>query len=369
LVRQGETAYRSLAQAMYDRKPEPVPASGGLVVVSGTAFVNDVALTTSAVIRSGQKLVSGPASVAEINTRDSLALLGADSAATLAANSVELDSGSVVVFTASGLSVKSGGLTIAPGRNGTASYEVTCVNTFLTIRARRGDLAVSDGARVREGEVAFRSLYGRKPDAPPAQGGLLLASGMVTVNGRPSAAVAVMADDSRTFSGKAWLGSGRVVADGARLLTGAGSVAGLETKDSVFLIGPRSSGVLGANSVTLDAGSVAVFTTVGASVRAGDMVVTPASASSTYEVIAADNSATVVTRKGDLRLSNGKKIRRGTSWMYSFPSRSADPSLVLYAGPPSPFGVPPAAAKAIGPIPRDKRYFLPQDNAAEHFYF
>jgi len=177
-----------LPAAMVMANAPPVTLSAtGPVVVNG----KDTSAFTA--IFSGDKLQTLESSTASIVTRGSMVELGASSSVIYGNNSVDIDSGTALVNTSAGMSVRTHEMTVAPKtkQGESVKFLVTRREGETKIAAVTGNVTVSYGANtllLRAGEAMTRKDDSGNSSGPPVAHFLSEDAGLLIVLGSALAA-------------------------------------------------------------------------------------------------------------------------------------------------------------------------------------
>jgi len=167
------------AMVMADAPPVTLSATGP-VVVNG----KDTSAFTA--IFSGDKLQTLESSTARIVTRGSMVELGARSSVVYGNNSVNIDSGTALVNTSAGMSVRTHQMTVAPmtKQGDRVKFLVTRREGETKIAALTGNVTVSYGENtllLRAGEAMTRTDGSEESSAPPVVHFLSEDAGLIIV--------------------------------------------------------------------------------------------------------------------------------------------------------------------------------------------
>jgi hypothetical protein len=123
-------------------------ADSGLAMLysNGTARLNGSNLPRSSAIFPGDLVQTTADSVAKINAVGTSLMVLSDSMVQFEGNAVKLERGGVAVSTSKGMATRAGEVTVTPRESVWTQFDVKSVDGLIQITARKGDLAVSDGA-------------------------------------------------------------------------------------------------------------------------------------------------------------------------------------------------------------------------------
>jgi hypothetical protein len=177
-----------------------------MLYTNGTAWLNGTSVPKSSAVFVGDLVQTKADSVANIKAPGSNVLVSSDSLVQMQPDSVKLEHGRVSVGTSKTLATQVGGLKVTPKAASWTEFEVSDTDGTVQIIARKGDLLLSDGTTVQQGDQTTREETDNKNrkrkggGAAPAAGGGVLNSptaiivGAWTVGGL-TAWVLVQGDD------------------------------------------------------------------------------------------------------------------------------------------------------------------------------
>jgi hypothetical protein len=157
--------------------------AAAILYASGTAWINGASVPKSSAVFVGDLVQTRSDSVASIKASGSDVLVLPDSLVQIQNNAVGLEHGSVTVRTSKNMAAQVGTLKITPAAASWTVFQVTDTDTNIHILARTGDLVLSDGTTVPQGEETTREENHKKKrrSAPPAAGAPALNSSVVKV--------------------------------------------------------------------------------------------------------------------------------------------------------------------------------------------
>lgn len=141
------------------------------------ASVNGSAVRGSAAVFSGDSIQTSASGAATLASNGSTVLLPANTKLVVGKNSVDLQSGTAMVNTTTGMNMRTLAYVISPANRGTAKFAVTNVNGRVVVAAEHGALMIANGSTkmlVPEGksETLDNAPQGPAPAAAAAGGGL-----------------------------------------------------------------------------------------------------------------------------------------------------------------------------------------------------
>lgn len=148
-------------------------SAAAILYSSGTAWINGATVPKSSAVFAGDLIQTRSDSVANIKTAGSDVVVLADSLVQLQNNTIALEHGSVTVRTSKSMAAQVRGLTITPAAAAWTVFEVTDTDSTIHILARTGNLTLSDGTTVPQGEETTREEQRKKRrggGAPAAAG-------------------------------------------------------------------------------------------------------------------------------------------------------------------------------------------------------
>lgn len=126
------------ASLMAEVRPAMLYASGS-VVLNGTQVPR-----TSAVF-GGDRITTNSNSGVTIASQGSAIVVGADSAVVYNGPDLELEKGTTLVTTSTGITAHMGDVSVMPASKAPAKYEITRADGKVLIAAKQGTLMISDG--------------------------------------------------------------------------------------------------------------------------------------------------------------------------------------------------------------------------------
>jgi hypothetical protein len=181
-------------------------SAAAMLYTNGTAWLNGSSVPKSSAVFAGDLVQTKADSVASIKAPGSSVLVLSDSLVQMQTNGVKLEHGSVNVGTAKSMVAEVGGLKISPTSGTWTEFQVSDTDGTVQIVARKGDLTLSDGTTLPQGQETTREETDNKNKkrrgggaVPGASGGILnspaaIAIGAWTVGGL-TAWVLVQGDD------------------------------------------------------------------------------------------------------------------------------------------------------------------------------
>ena len=157
-------------------------SAAAMLYTNGTAWLNGTSVPKSSAVFVGDLVQTKADSVANIKAPGSSMLVSSDSLVQMQADSVKLEHGRVSVGTSKNMAAQVGGLKITPANAAWTEFEVSDTDGTVQIIARKGNLSLSDGTSVAQGEQTTREETNEKNKkrkgggAVPAAGGGILNS-------------------------------------------------------------------------------------------------------------------------------------------------------------------------------------------------
>jgi hypothetical protein len=169
-------------------------SAAAMLYTNGTAWLNGSSVPKSSAVFPGDLVQTKADSVASIKAPGSSVMVLSDSLVQMQANGVKLEHGTVTVGTSKAMVAEVGSLKISPAGNAWTEFQVADTDGTVQIIARKGDLTLSDGTTLPQGEQTTReeTNKGKKRRGggavPGASGGILnspaaIAIGAWTVGG------------------------------------------------------------------------------------------------------------------------------------------------------------------------------------------
>jgi hypothetical protein len=118
----------------------------GMLHARGAVTLNGNKAPASSAVFAGDTLRTAADAAASISARGSQILLAANTSAVLGDNALQLDSGSAVVTTSTGMTAGVRDLTIGPAKDDTARYLIEQAEGRVKIAALEGGLAIRNGS-------------------------------------------------------------------------------------------------------------------------------------------------------------------------------------------------------------------------------
>lgn len=166
-----------------------------MLYTNGTAWLNGSSVPKSSAVFPGDLVQTKSDSVASIRAPGSNVMVLSDSLVQMEANGVKLEHGTVHVGTSKSMVAEVGGLKISPAGSAWTEFQVSDTDGTVQIIARKGDLTLSDGTTLPQGDQTTREETDKKHKkrqgggaVPGATGGILnspaaIAIGAWTVGG------------------------------------------------------------------------------------------------------------------------------------------------------------------------------------------
>jgi len=162
-------------------------SGAAILYAQGIAWLNGASVPRTSAVFPGDLVQTKTDAVVHINAAGSSVMVLSDSLVKYEGNALSLEHGTVRVATTKGMSIRAGEVNVEPAQpNNQTQYEIRDVNGTVEIKAREGDLRVSDGTEtttVAQGEQTTRddseqqkNKKRRTGGAVPAASGPLLDS-------------------------------------------------------------------------------------------------------------------------------------------------------------------------------------------------
>jgi hypothetical protein len=155
-------------------------SAAAMLYTNGTAYLNGATVPKSSALFLDDLVQTRPDSVANIKSPGSNVLVLSDSLVQLKENALKLEHGTASIGTSKHMAMQVGGLKISPASAAWTEFQVTDTDGTIKIVARKGDLALSDGTSLAQGQETTRDETNEKGDkrrgggaAPAAGGGIL----------------------------------------------------------------------------------------------------------------------------------------------------------------------------------------------------
>jgi hypothetical protein len=171
-------------------------SAAAMLYTNGTAWLNGSSVPKSSAVFTGDLVQTKSDSVASIKSPGSSVMVLSDSLVQMQENGVKVEHGTVTVGTSKAMIAEVGGLKISPAANAWTEFQVSDTDGTVQIIARKGDLTLSDGTTLPQGDQTTREESSKKNKkrkqgggaVPGAQGGILnspaaIAIGAWTVGG------------------------------------------------------------------------------------------------------------------------------------------------------------------------------------------
>ena len=123
---------------------------------SGTAWINGASVPKSSAVFVGDLVQTRAGSLANSKTVGSEISVLPDSLVQLETDAIKLEHGTVSVATSKGMGAEVGSLRISPATGTWTIFQVTDTDSTVHIVARKGDLALSDGTTLPQGQETTR---------------------------------------------------------------------------------------------------------------------------------------------------------------------------------------------------------------------
>jgi len=162
-------------------------SGAAILYAQGIAWLNGASVPRTSAVFPGDLVQTKTDAVVHINAAGSSVMVLSDSLVKYEGNALSLEHGTVTVATTKGMSIRAGEVNVEPAQpNNQTQYEIRDVNGTVEIKAREGDLRVSNGTEtttVAQGEQTTRddseqqkNKKRRTGGAVPAASGPLLDS-------------------------------------------------------------------------------------------------------------------------------------------------------------------------------------------------
>jgi len=162
-------------------------SGAAMLYAQGIAWLNGASVPRTSAVFPGDLVQTKTDAVVHINAAGSSVVVLSDSLVKYEGNALSLEHGTVTVATTKGMSIRAGEVNVEPAQpNNQTQYEIRDVNGTVEIKAREGDLRVTNGTEtttVAQGEQTTRddseqqkNKRRRTGGAVPAASGPLLDS-------------------------------------------------------------------------------------------------------------------------------------------------------------------------------------------------
>lgn len=131
-------------------------SAAAILYANGTTYVNGSNIPKSSAVFVGDLVQTRSDSQASIKSLGSSVLVLADSLVQIQTNSVKLEHGGVTVTTSKSMATQVGNLIVTPAVADWTVFQVTDTDGTIRILAGKGDLALSDGTRLPQGQETTR---------------------------------------------------------------------------------------------------------------------------------------------------------------------------------------------------------------------
>jgi hypothetical protein len=155
-------------------------SAAAMLYTNGAAWLNGVTVPKASAIFVGDLVQTRTDSVANIKAPGTSVMVASDSLVQLKDNAVKLEHGALSVGTSKNLAAQVGGLRIAPAAATWTEFQVTDTDGTVKIIAKKGDLTLSDGTTLPQGQQTTRDETDENKKkrkgggaAPAAGGGIL----------------------------------------------------------------------------------------------------------------------------------------------------------------------------------------------------
>jgi hypothetical protein len=155
-------------------------SAAAMLYTNGTAWLNGATVPKSSAVFIGDLVQTRTDSVANIKAPGTSVMVAADSLVQLKENAIRLEHGTLSVGTSKNLAAQVGGLKIVPASAAWTEFQVTDTDGTVRIMAKKGDLSLSDGTTLPQGQETTRDETDQNNKkrkgggaAPAAGGGIL----------------------------------------------------------------------------------------------------------------------------------------------------------------------------------------------------
>jgi hypothetical protein len=135
-------------------------SGAAMLYAQGIAWLNGTSVPRTSAVFPGDLVQTKGDAVVHINAAGSSVMVLSDSLVKYEGNTLSLEHGAVTVATTKGMSIRAGEVNVEPAKpNNQTQYEIRDVNGTVEIKAREGDLRVSNGTEtttVAQGEQTTR---------------------------------------------------------------------------------------------------------------------------------------------------------------------------------------------------------------------
>jgi len=135
-------------------------SGAAMLYAQGIAWLNGASVPRTSAVFPGDLVQTKTDAVVHINAAGSSVMVLSDSLVKYEGNTLSLEHGTVTVATTKGMSIRAGEVSVEPAQpNNQTQYEIRDVNGTVEIKAREGDLRVSNGTEtttVAQGEQTTR---------------------------------------------------------------------------------------------------------------------------------------------------------------------------------------------------------------------
>ena len=135
-------------------------SGAAMLYAQGIAWLNGASVPRTSAVFPGDLVQTKADAVVHINAAGSSVMVLSDSLVKYEGNMLSLEHGAVAVATTKGMSIRAGEVNVEPAKpNNQTQYEIRDLNGTVEIKARVGDLRVSNGTEtttVAQGEQTTR---------------------------------------------------------------------------------------------------------------------------------------------------------------------------------------------------------------------
>jgi hypothetical protein len=156
-------------------------SAAAILYSSGAAYLNGTSVPKLSAVFAGDLIQTKADSAASIKSLGSNVLVLSDSLVEIQKNAVKLEHGSVTVGTSKSMATQVGDLQIAPASATWTVFQVADTDGIIHIIARTGDLALSDGTTLPQGQETTREQTTR---SKKKRGGIIPAASGPTLNSK-----------------------------------------------------------------------------------------------------------------------------------------------------------------------------------------
>lgn len=147
--------------------------SAAAILYSTGAWINGTSVPKSSAVFVGDLIQTKSDSIANIKSAGSDVIVLSDSLVQVQSNAISLEHGSVTVRTSKNMPAQVRGLTITPASSTWTVFQVTDTDSTIHILARTGNLNLSDGTSLPQGEETTREeKHKRRGGGAPGAAGI-----------------------------------------------------------------------------------------------------------------------------------------------------------------------------------------------------